>query len=189
MRQLIIILLLFSCGRQADTSDQSTLNDKPDNELYSLLEKLPKLRTPLTFRSDKQFTSDSSLTRNDELIEKIQMIDPAFNPYGKIYQTNGFIAVIAIGAADIVLPILVTYDKKGNIIDSFNMYPDAGGDMGYYSTNIVTLTETKEVFLTDSAVTRKINAEGTDEIPGTDSLSITRKRFRLNDNGKIEEIR
>jgi hypothetical protein len=189
MKELIIIFLLFSCGRQADRSDQSTLNDKPDNELYSLLEKLPNLRTPLTFRSDKQIISDGSLTRNDELIEKIRVIDPSFNPYGKIYQTNDFIAVIAIGAADIALPILVTFDKKGNIIDSFNMYPDAGADMGYYSTNMVTLTKSKEVFLTDSTVRRKINAEGTDEIPGTDSLSITRKHFRLNDKGKIEEIR
>jgi hypothetical protein len=46
-----------------------------------------------------------------------------------------------------------------------------------------------ELFLTDSVLTRKINKEGTDEIPGTDSLSATTKKYRVNDRGKIEELR
>ena len=91
--------------------------------------------------------------------------------------------------ADIATPVLTTYDKMGKEIDSFFMYPTAGGDMGYYSTNVITLKENKELFLTDSVLTRKINKEGTDEIPGTDSLSVTKKTFRVNDKGEIEEIR
>jgi hypothetical protein len=69
------------------------------------------------------------------------------------------------------------------------MYPSAGGDMGYYSTNIITLTENRELFLTDSTLTRKINKEGDNEIPGTDSLSVTIKKFRVTDEGEIKEIR
>ena len=173
MRQIILLLLLFSCGRhQNDKSNLTT--DKTNNDFYSLLEQLPNLKTPLTFRSNRQISRDNLI--NEELINRIHESDPSFNPYGRIYQTSDFIAVIGIGSADIATPVLATYDKNGKLIDSFFMYPTAGGDMGYYSTNIITLTENKELFLTDSVLTRKINKEGTDEIPGTDSLSATTKK-------------
>jgi hypothetical protein len=141
----------------------------------------------LTFRSNSQIGGDNLI--NEELVNRIHETDPSFNPYGRIYQTSDFFAVIGIGSADIATPVLATYDKNGKLIDSFFMYPTAGGDMGYYSTNIITLTENKELILTDSVLTRKINKEGTDEIPGTDSLSVTTKKFRVNDRGRIEELR
>ncbi len=189
MKRLIIVLLLFSCGRQADKSGSAILTDSKNNDLYPLLDQLPILKTPLTFNSDGRIIRDSLMVRNDELTRKISDVIPGLNSIGKIYQTEDFIAIISVVPADIATPVLTTYDKKGKEIDSFFMYPTAGGDMGYYSTNVITLKKNREFFLTDSVLTRKINREGTDEIPGTDLLRVTKKKFRVTDRGKIEEIR
>jgi hypothetical protein len=187
MKRLIILLLLFSCGRQADKSDNAALTDNKDNDLYALLDQLPILKTPLTFNSDGRLVGGKEVS--DELRSKISAIVPGSNVLGKIYQTKDFIAIIDVAPADIATPVLTTYDKRGKEIDSFFMYPSAGGDMGYYSTNIISLTDNRELFLTDSTLTRKINKEGDNEIPGTDSLSVTIKKFRVTDKGEIKEIR
>jgi hypothetical protein len=147
---------------------------------------LPAIKIPLTFRSDREFGSPKI---SDDLRARLMASDDGFNPYGKFYQTDKFIAVIAIGSSDIVIPVLVTFDKKGKIIDSFNLYQTAGADIGYYSTNITLLTKDKEILIKDSTLTRKLNEEGSNEIPGSDSVTISQKRFRINVDGRIEEVR
>jgi hypothetical protein len=187
MRRFIILLLLFSCGQQTSKLDNTTPVDQHESELYILLDKLPTFETPLTFNSDGQIVGGKDIS--DELTSKISAIVPGSNVLGKIYQTKDFIAIIGVAPADIATPVLTTYDKGGKEIDSFFMYPTAGGDMGYYSTNIITLTDNRELVLTDSTLTRKINKEGDNEIPGTDSLSVTMKKFWVTDKGEIKEIR
>jgi hypothetical protein len=187
MRRLIILLLLFGCGQQTGKLDNTISVDQNESELYVLLDQLPTLKTPLTFNSDGQIAGGKDVS--DELTSKISTIVPGLNVLGKIYQTKDFIAVIGVAPADIATPVLTTYDKGGKEIDSFFMYPTAGGDVGYYSTNIITLNDNRELFLTDSTLTRKINKEGDDKIPGTDSLSVTMKKFRVTDKGEIKEIR
>jgi hypothetical protein len=190
MRLLTLIFILFSCRpSQPDKLDNVALTDNRNIDLYELLDQLPTLKTPLTFKSNGEITRVNLVVRNDELTNKISEILPDFHALGKIYQTKDFIAVISIVHADIATPVLTTYDKKGKEIDSFFLYPTAGGDMGYYSTNVITLNDNRVIILTDSTLTRKINEEGSNEIPGTDSLSVTTKQFRLNDRGAIEEIR
>jgi hypothetical protein len=190
MRLLIILILVFGCGpRQTETLDSATLTDNRNSDLYVLLNQLPVLKTPLTFNSNGQTTRVNLVVVNNDLTNRISEFLPDFHALGKIYQTDEFIAVISIVHADIATPVLTTYDKDGKEIDSFFFYPTAGGDMGYYSKNIITLNDNRVIVLTDSTLTRKINEEGSNEIPGTDSLSVTTKQFRLNDRGAIEETR
>jgi hypothetical protein len=190
MRLLTILIIAFGCGpRQTETLDSATLTDNRNSDLYVLLNQLPVLKTPLTFNSNGQTTRVNLVVVNNDLTNRISEFLPDFHALGKIYQTDEFIAVISIVHADIATPVLTTYDKDGKEIDSFFFYPTAGGDMGYYSKNIITLNDNRVIVLTDSTLTRKINEEGSNEIPGTDSLSVTTKQFRLNDRGAIEETR
>lgn len=187
MRRFITLLLLCGCGQQTGKLDNTTSVDQNESELYALLDQLPVLKIPLTFSSDEQMVGGQGVT--DDLTSKISAIVPDLNVLGKIYQTKDFIAIISVVPSDIATPVLTTYDKLGKEIDSFLMYPTAGGDMGYYSTNIITLTNNRELILTDSTLTRRINEEGDGEIPGTDSLSVTKKKFWITERGEIKEIR
>jgi hypothetical protein len=186
MRKVLIIILLFGCEhRTKSVSDKESVQDSHAGKLYSLLMQLPELKVPLTFRSNKEIPG---MEMSDSLIHQIQSIEPRLNPYGKIYETEKYIAIIAIGASDVLIPVLVTVDKNGVVIDSFSMYQAVGGDIGYYPTNIVTLTKNKELFFTDSILHRKTNSDGSEEIPGTDSVAVNRKTFRVDDSGHIIEV-
>jgi hypothetical protein len=86
-------------------------------------------------------------------------------------------------------PIILTYDKNGNKIDSYLVYSTAMGDMGRYTWNKETIFPDMTIDFTDSTITRKINADGTNEIQGTDSLTVTRKNYRISETGKFIEYK
>ncbi|MEQ8363693.1 MAG: hypothetical protein RH948_12545 [Cyclobacteriaceae bacterium] len=186
MSRLIILLLLFSCGQQADKLDSATMTDNKDSDLYGLLDQLPLLKTPLTFSSNNQTIKLSLGVKRNELTSKISRIITDFNVLGKVYQTEEFIAIVSVIREDNSTPVLTTYDKTGKEIDSFFMYPP---NQDYYSTNNITLNESKEISSIDSVLTRQKNKKRIGKISSADSLNVTKKIFRINDKGEIERIR
>lgn len=190
MRQFVFILLIFfSCGRQqTDKLDNTTMISHKDTDLYALLDQLPILKTPLTFSSSNQIIKFDLVVNRNELSYRISETVPDLNVLGKIYQTEEFIAIIGLILEDNSTPVLRTFDKGGKEIDSFYMYPPSDGSQEYYSTNIVTLNENKEISSIDSVVDRRIYKERHGKTPREDSLSVTKKTFRVNDQGEIEKI-
>lgn len=83
---------------------------------------------------------------------------------------------------------MVTFDKNGAEVSLHVVYETAMGDMGCYTSNFVTIDRDRIIHFTDSTVTRQISEEGLDEIPGTDSLTVTVKKYKLTDKGKIERV-
>lgn len=189
MSRLIILLLLFSCGQQADKLDSATMTDNKDSDLYALLDQLPLLKTPLTFSSNNQTIKLSLGVKRNELTSKISRIITDFNVLGKVYQTEEFIAIVSVIREDNSTPVLTTYDKTGKEIDSFFMYPPSDRGEDYYSTNVITLNENKEISSIDSVLTRQKNKKRIGKISSADSLNVTKKIFRINDKGEIEKIR
>ena len=66
-------------------------------------------------------------------------------------------------------------------------YQTVGFDIGYYRSNFVTINADNTITLIDSLVTRKINVDRSEEILGTDSLTVTKSKFNLTDKGKIKK--
>ncbi len=190
MKRLIILLLLFSCGQQqADRFDSAAMSDDRDSDLYALLDQLPLLKTPLTFSSNNQTIKLSLGVKRNELTSKISRIITDFNVLGKVYQTEDFIAIMSVIREDNSTPVLTTYDKTGKEIDSFFMYPPSDGNKDYYSTNVITLNENREISSIDSVLTIQKNKKRMGKLLSADSLNVTKKIFRINDKGEIEKIR
>jgi hypothetical protein len=182
-----IIIICFGC-RQGDKKPTDSKNDLTDNKsLIQLLQKLPTIKTPVTFHSSKKIERTGE--KDYKLIESIFSKIPGFNAYGKLVETDKIIAVIGIVPADKATPMLLTFDLNGNQLDSLFMYRSAGESMGLYSKNIVTIISQYEFSLTDSTLTRKLNEDETNEIEGTDSLTVTKEQFRITDKGVIEKVR
>ena len=170
-------MLLSCCGQQ----------QKVNKDISELREKLPKLETPLSFNSDRMVKWKSIELPDNGLISKLKEKN-LFSLLGKVFETKDNITILGYITDDIGTPILVTYDNDGNELSTHLIYENAMGDMGRYTTNIVTIQTDKQIIFTDNTTTRKINGEGTDEIPGTDSVSVTHKKYRLNDKGIIERV-
>jgi len=176
-RTIGLILLLSCCGQQ----------EKINKDISELREKLPTLETPMEFNSDRMMKLKSIELPDNGLVKKLKDKN-YFTLVGKVFDTEDNITILGYIPDDIGTPILITYDNKGAELSSHPIYEKAMGDMGRYTTNIVTVLPDRQILFTDSTTTRKMNLEGTDEIPGTDSLSLTHKKYRLTDKGKIERV-
>ncbi|WP_227626100.1 hypothetical protein, partial [Geofilum rubicundum] len=173
-----LILLVFSCNGQRQNEDSS---------FSDLCENLPTITTPIVFNSNIDIQLKSvDLPKNrilNELNDK-----SGFSVFGKIFESKSLVTIVGYVPDDYGSPIVVTIDNKGNIIDSFSLYQSVGFDMGYYRSNFVTINSDKTISIVDSLITRKILEDGSNEIPDSDSLAVTKSRFKHAASGKIEKI-
>jgi hypothetical protein len=176
----IAIVLLFVPG----CNGQRT----PDNSDVLELRNLPVFETPAEFNSDKSYKFKTIDLDSNRLIQQLRTTH-YFSLMGKLFETTGNVTVIGYIANDTGSPFIVTFDNDGNQISSKVLYENAMGDMGRYTTNVVSILPDRHIIFTDSTTTRLINAEGDNEIPGTDSLVVTHKKYHLSEKGIWEEIK
>lgn len=124
---------------------------------------------------------------DNELVKKLNSRN-YFTLVGKVFDTADNITILGYVTADITTPVLITYDNQGNELSSHALYENPIRDMGQNTTNIVKVLPDRQILFTDSTTTRKINDDGTDEIPGTDSVAVTHKKYRLTEEGIIEGV-
>ena len=177
MRIITTIGLLFCIG----CGGQRSLENK---DFAELRDKLPTIQTPVTFDSNGDIDLKSVELTNNGLLKKLKERN-YFSVFGKIFESKDFITIVGYIPDDTGTPILVTFDKNGNEISSHAVYETVMGDMGRYTSNFVTIDPDRVIHFIDSTVTRQINE---DEIPGTDSLTVTVKKYKLTDKGTIEIV-
>ena len=173
----IFLLLLAGCGGKRED----------ENKDVAELRTIPAYQLPAKFDSDRKVKYKAIELPNNDLIKELQT-KKYFTLLGKVFETKHTITILGYIADDYGTPTLITFDSQGKKISSHGLFENAVADMGRYTSNMTTLLANKQILFTDSTITRKINPEGTDEIPGTDSLSVTRKKYRITDEGLVERI-
>ncbi len=103
------------------------------------------------------------------------------------FKTNGdYYAVIRLGAADCMLPYLITYDGKGQIIDEKELAIGYCGDApGYRCEEFASISKDFSIFTSDTISVTSLDSLG-EEIRGTTESYIIYKKGRLLSSGKIE---
>ena len=180
MRVLTIfgLLIFIGCGGQRSSKNK---------DFVELSDKLPTIQTPISFNSNTEINLKAADFPDNEIIKKLRAIN-YFSPFGKLFEDENLMVIIGYIPNDTGTPVIATIDSGGKEIDSHLVYETAMGDMGYYSSNYVTIFPDRRICFIDSITTRKINAEGTNEIPGTDSLAVKTKTYKITDKGKIEKV-
>jgi len=176
---IIFTVLLFLAGCGGKREDE--------NKDVAQLRTIPAYQLPARFDSNRKVKYKAIELQNNELIKELQT-KKYFTLLGKVFETKETVTILGYIADDYGTPTLITFDSQGKKISSHGLFENAVADMGRYTSNISTLLANKQILFTDSTITRKINAEGTDEIPGTDSLSVTRKKYRITDEGLVERV-
>lgn len=189
-----LLIISISCG-QNDGQNRWTgslaakipVAQDEHRDVSALRETLPTIATPVTLNSNRQISMTSVDPGDNELLIKLKT-QTGFSAFGKIFATDKFTAILGYVPNDAGTPIVVTFDKTGQVITFHMLYETVMGDMGHYTANSVTIWPNRELHFIDSTVTRQINAEGDDEIPGTDSLTVTKKVYIITDAGTISQI-
>jgi len=156
-----------------------------NSQFDAFLNKLEKIEMPISFNSNYEYNLKLNYLKDDSYFNKIQKEYIGFGVFGILFETNNFIALLGNIPTDIGSPIILTLDYNGNIIERHLVYENAMGDIGIYIENSETIFPNRNIVFIDSTTTRKLNADGTNEIPGTDSLSVHIKKYIINDNGKF----
>jgi hypothetical protein len=174
-----LILLVFSCNNGQRQKEKSAFSD--------LCENLPIIRIPIVFNSNIDIQLKPIDLPNNRILNELNDKN-GFSVFGKVFESKSLVAIVGYVPDDYGSPIMVTIDNKGNIIDSFSLYQSVSFDMGYYRSNFVTINSDKTISIVDSLIIRQILEDGSNEIPGSDSLVITKSRFKHSASGKIEKI-
>lgn len=160
---------------------------RPEPVAQSTFEKLKIIETPIIFNSNGPRLYQKVEFQDSALLKKLSPDYPLYL-YGKIPLSTNFTALIGYRADDNGTPILYLFNRQGNLIRSHLLYETVVGDMGIYTSNHVIIDAERYIHFTDSTITRKLNTDETDEIPGTDSLSVIKKKYHISDKGIIERV-
>jgi hypothetical protein len=173
MRHLYIgLIIIFGCSTK-------------DNDFDTFTGQLETLQTPISMATMRFPEKQTSKTYDKELFQKFKY-STAYEVYGKIYEDDKTVGIIYSVIGDINVPILVTYDKQGNRIDSLNLFENATGfDFESETYEHVTFLANKTIQVIDSTKTWKTDETGEDRIPETETLTIDTLTHRITGDGKI----
>ncbi len=188
----ILTLILLSCS-QTDKNESETEKSKGKSESHTdlpqekkfefFLKQFPKVELPLKIKGCE--ADFENLTELNEENTGGYVQDYSY-AVGQI-QTNGnYVAVITLGVADCLLPIITTYKPTGEKIDSKTIAIGyCGSGPCFECEEFMTLKKDYTLFTID---TMKIFDCDDDynPIPGTESIEIIYKEGRLRVDGKIE---
>ena len=172
---IFCLVALTSCSVNRETKTAS------DFERY--LNSLQEIKLPVSFDTKTDLITYSPAF-DTALFSKYKHQD-ASAPYGRLAVKDSVITIIEIVPGDVLIPLICTFDMAGNKLDSLNPYNKAGADMGYESYEFVTLNKSNEIIVRDSTWTWDLNADGTDILEETESLSVDTVIYRVERNGRI----
>jgi len=155
------------------------------NQFQTFIKQLTRLDTPVTFNSKTDYELNLQYPKNNKFFISIQNEYPGFGVCGLFFETKEFVAILGSIPTDNGTPIILTFDKKGKKIDAHILYENVMEDLGKYVSNSETVLPDMQFVFTDSTITRKISDDGSEEIPGTDSLSVTTKKYMIDKTGKF----
>lgn len=171
---LYIVGLLLFAGCSATSNDFKTYTGQ-----------IKTLQTPITFRTIQFLDNPPSNNIDKFLFDKYKYAG-ADNVYGKIYESDKFVGIIYTVNGDVLLPVLVTYDKHGNKIDSLNLFEKASSfnlESEIYVTS--EFYPNKAILEIDSTSTWTLNGRGDDRLPASEKISVDSVNYTINDSGKI----
>ena len=160
--------------------------DKKTDE-YNFRDFIHKLKIiDLPFKHRPENIIEGSLKRIDAE-DSVFLKDPLSMYYGILADTTNFFGVITFLPGDEFVPILTTYDKKGNIIDSKSILVNGcgGGPCIDYCSSTSIIEMDFSIFCTDTVIGPTCD-EKDNAIPGTDSVFTSFFKGKIKPNGKIE---
>ena len=158
------------------------VNESKDNEFADYIRTINSISLPVSLSCEVEYLN----TFNQK------NIDNSFAPPGgsspvKIINDKELNLIIYHFAADIYFPILYSYDKGGNMIDSLLLLNGMCNGDPYYNSNCFTQIDKKLKFtLVDTVKHFSLINEYEDRI--LDSITIEKEQYTLNTKGEFELV-
>ncbi len=185
----LAIFIITSCSnRQSDKSDndkidQSTGENLRADDFLKYLKSLKELKTPLTIDN----IEEEPIGYDSVLFAKYKHKSSIW-PYGQIVNGQIISTIEVTIGEDRFSPVIMTYTKDGQKIDSLLPYKKTGWDIDYLSNEYLTINEKKEIIVTDSTTKWKLS-DKMERIEDSKTTTIDTVTYRIDELGKIFVIK
>lgn len=194
-KHIWILFIIFGLGCTADQNRQqaesAAISMRPDSnaakDFNAYLESLDEI--PLPFKHGvAEGLPALSKNYDPNYFEQFKHAWTS-KPLGRLISTDQYIATIESSVGDYgMVPFIITYDLQGQKIDSLGPYRKSGFDMGYEAVEYLQILDAQNIIVTDSVKQWKLNEDETDIVKGTMRLSMGRTVYRIQSNGKFEQL-
>jgi hypothetical protein len=183
---LVISYTLIMCSDKPKTTEQIE-NKAADTESFkSVYDTLDQIEIPITLTWDKW---------NDLYKNHIEKYGPragentTAHPFAKLVARKNFKAFIFVSTDETGSPVIMTFDRTGNVIDGLSLLGDvASNDPGNWTKELSVVNKDMTIQLIDSAWTYRLGASG-DRIESSGKLTTKNELYRILESGKFEKIR
>jgi hypothetical protein len=175
------VLFLSSCNSTENEIVESKLKEYTFRDF---LNKFKIQNLPFKYRA---------LDLQDEKLKSIDLVDTIYTKdqlsiyYGILSDTTNFFSIITLLPGDDFVPILTTYDKKGNMIDTKTILVNGcvGGPCINYCSSTSIIEKDLNIFCSDTVIGTTCD-ENDNAISQTDSITVSFIKGKINANGKID---
>lgn len=108
---------------------------------------------------------------------------------GKIYPSDQYHYLIGTTPTDIVLPVIIVFDKNGNELSREGLVTSYGADPEYSGVSIALIRPDKTFIVIDSLFFEKYDDGKNEWIPGTGTCIASFAEYRIGNNGQISMIK
>ena len=170
--------ILFGCENKLETEGVEKESEKPN-----FLSKYKTTTLPISMKGCFGNSYKLPLISEDSLESDSEDGTVAYCTF----KTNGdYFAVVRLGLSDCALPILITYDSKGNVIDEKAIGIGlCGASPGFRCEEFSLIKNDFSIFASDTIAEADLDSLG-HEIKSTLQNYVIYKKGKLLPNGKIE---
>jgi len=191
MKKLIAIFCLIVCVSCLNQPKPLPLSDK-EVAFKKLISKLKIVPYPISYAiyesiDDKKviYLNDDS---NDTLLRKDfgGDVNPVNAIWGLLPDTSESYKILAFYPADVLFLGVVTFDKKGNLLDSYGLNSGKwGADVCYNCSETIIIKSLNDILCTDTITEMIFDTIEHKCIDSTRKITIENKYYSLTQQGKL----
>lgn len=162
-------------------------NKVTETELFkSVYDTLDQMEIPITLTWD---TWDDLYNKHVEKYGLGLGEDILEHPFAKLTEEKEFKAFVFVSRDETGSPVIITFDKNGEIIERFGLLGDiASNDPSSWTKELAIINKDFTIQFIDSVWTYDLNSDG-GRIESSGKLTTKDQLYRLLDSGKFEKIR
>jgi hypothetical protein len=183
---IVIICALTMCSVKPKTTEQNEIKATETELFKSVYDTLDQMKISITLTADNWGDLYQEHAMKYGIREGDKVID---HPFARLAENGNFKAIIFVSTDETGSPVIMTFDKKGDVIDNLWLLNDSGGnDPSSGTSELATINKDLTIQLIDSTWTYDLGSDG-NRIESSVKLTTTDELYRILDSGKIEKIR
>ena len=182
----VFFIFLVSCCYKTkvdkDIVDNKEKSKEHDFKIY--IKSLSKIKLPLIIGTHGlDYKNDNKY--DTYRFEKFKY-NLAQSPYGLLYCNGSIVSIIDVVVGDEIVPAIMTYNYKGEKLDSLMPYIKSGWDIDSETSETVYINSITDIYVVDFSKHWGLD-EKSKRIANTLKVKVDTTYYRIYKNGKIEK--